>query len=129
MKVFKGVVKSRLWLPRAAQERPKEPQEAPPGGPHSSLQEPFWNDFGPSGDHLNPISKDVSSIFAARPNGGPEKLSKKAFQQVFQAICSSRPATVERSIIITIMIMMMMIMIMITIIPVIIRIEKTVILI
>ena len=106
---------------------PRSPQERPGGSPPAGLQERFWSDFGPSGEHFGPNfdrcqqhlrgnlllhRRGPRQSHAGRPNGGPEKAVEKAFQNVFQAICrpdvqstcptscSSRPATVERSIVI-----------------------------
>ena len=115
---------------REAGERPKGGPRRGPRSPRATHRPPrailerfwtrrgaFWTQFRPmsaasSRQSSSPSSRGLGKATQDGPTEVQKKLSKKAFQKVFQATCrpdvqstcptscSSRPATVERSIII-----------------------------
>ena len=115
---------------REAGERPKGGPRRGPRSPRATHRPPrailerfwtrrgaFWTQFRPmsaasSRQSSSPSSRGLGRATQDGPTEVQKKLSKKAFQKVFQAICrpdvqstcptscSSRPATVERLIII-----------------------------
>ena len=78
MKVFKGFVESRLWLPRAVQERPIEPQLRSHGRPKKGQERARG---GPREGQEPPRAAQEDAQGAAdRPRSGPGEAQDMTMQ-------------------------------------------------
>ena len=84
MQVFKGVVESRLWLLRAAQERPKEPQEGqePPRAGQEDAQGAPGEAKSDPGEAQEPKSPKGRQGAQNGPPQRPSEATREAYERL-----------------------------------------------